>query len=166
MFTPFLFIIGFLNKVHQVMQYHLMGFLIIVIWQWKNSLSDTAFVPDPSLRKISIRREYLTKTENRNTWVCFRVSWMHCNTCRTVTYAFLILDICPRQCSVRYHPSYGFYKFSYLFFKCSSDLHLILPLSFRLLLSALQVCQSNTHTHAQNHVWEQTKLCKTNWLFV
>lgn len=56
--TPFLFIIGFPNKVHQVMQYHLMRLQIIVIWQWKKMpLSDRAFVPDPSLWKISTQSE-------------------------------------------------------------------------------------------------------------
>lgn len=45
-------------------------------------------------------------------------------------------DIC------QYHLSYGFYRLSYLFLKCSGDLNLILALSFSLSLSGLQICQS------------------------
>lgn len=130
------------------MQYHLMGLLIIIICQGEKILF--------FLTQIFQLNWKCDKKQNKST---FNVSWIHRTTffpaqaeaCRIVIF-FLFL-IFFRQCLVQFNLLYGFFKFSYLFFKCPCDLHFLLALSFCVSLSGLQVCQSSTtHTHTDESV--------------
>lgn len=116
--TTFLFITGYLNKVHQVMQYHLMGLLIIMIWQWKKASLRKSLCSWPKTLEDfnSFRREYLTKTRIKAPGCasefpgCTEIpsSQITAEACSIVKFLFCIFDILSRQRLVQYHLSYGF----------------------------------------------------------
>lgn len=152
-----------MNKVHRVMQHHLMGLLIILkeqlMWYrpcfWPELLGDW-------MKYGNKTPGWTSKFPGRAGTPFFTAdSWLGFGyTGETVTVGFFFSHLNLLQTSYlswtcQYHPSYGFYRLSYLFLKCSSDLDLILALSFSSSLSGLQICQSGGRkrqacTHVQS----------------